>query len=83
MTSGTAKLEFPLHPAVVRARDIILDEFKSIMMEEQNILEKENQRNKLIGMMPNQAAKDLLVENWNRYIDYQDPENSVTLWNLF
>jgi len=83
MTSATARVEAPLHPAIMRAKDILSEDFTEIMMGGQNILSVEKQREKLINMMPTPDTKELLKRNWERHTDYEDPENSVNLWNIF
>jgi len=83
MTNATARIMFPLHPAILRAKEILQKEFVSIMMKEQNVLSLEGQRNKLMNMLPSEESKTSLKNNWERFTDYEKPENSETLWNLF
>ncbi|CAI2370084.1 unnamed protein product [Moneuplotes crassus] len=83
MGSTTAKIDFVAHPAISRAKDIIKEEFTDIMMRGQNILSKEEQRKKLIEMLPEEDVRNHLKTNWDRYTDYEDQENSVKLWNIF
>lgn len=83
MTSATALVEMPTYPALARAKEIIETDFTEIMMREQNILQDEKQRNRLMNMLPKGDAKDLLETNWESYMNYDDPENSVSLWKVF
>jgi DNA primase small subunit len=83
MTGGTALIEVPTHPTLLRAKSIIETDFISIMMEEQNILADQKQREKLLNMVQNRATKETLEQNWGENTNYSDPENSVKLWKLF
>lgn len=83
MTSATAMVEIPTHPALARAERIINKTFVNVMMKEQNILADEKQRNKLMNMLPAGEIKTLVERNWEDHTDYDNPENSVTLWKIF
>lgn len=83
MTSATALIELPLHPAIERAKEIISEPFSDIMMREQNILANEKQRTKLLNMLPSGKEKEQIKDNWSNHTDYDDPENSVKLWKIF
>lgn len=83
MTSATALVEVPTHPALVRAKEIIGAEFSDIMMNEQNVLCDEKQRNKIANMLPKSEMKDQITNSWEQYTDYDNPENSAKLWRVF
>lgn len=83
MTSATANVELPIHPALDRAKEIMAGEFEEIMMREQNILADEGQRKKLMDMMITTKSRSILENTWNDNLDENDPENSAKLWKIF
>lgn len=63
MTSGTAVVKRPLHPAIERASEIIDKYFTDIIVQDQDIFSDEAQQLKLVSMLKTKEGKNVIDAN--------------------
>lgn len=68
MTSGTATIKRPLHPALERASEIIEKYFVDVIVRDQDIFSDEVQQKKLISML--KTKDSLKIIEANRYFNF-------------
>ena len=63
MTSGTATIKQPLHPALERASEIIEKYFVDVIVRDQDIFSDEVQQKKLISMLKTKDSLKIIEAN--------------------
>ncbi|KAF3308972.1 hypothetical protein TWF173_000567 [Orbilia oligospora] len=62
-------LERPLHPHIRRSHDILKDDFKQNILENQDPFRTEKQAERLLQLLPDRQLKEALREKWDSTIE--------------